>query len=121
MYGMVKSALCGGAQYCDQGPLDRAIAQGRFRDDLALIYLCLMDIAAGMTYLHSLGIVHRHAALRNSLLGSKNPSHAATCNIASCSRANHKCLVSLVPVRWRSMPRPQCLLCCAAVLFIDGR
>ena len=61
MYGMVKIALCGGAQYCDQGPLDRAIAQGRFRDDLASIYLCLMDIAAGMTYLHSLGIVHRHA------------------------------------------------------------
>ena len=47
-------------QYCDLGPLDKAIAQGRFGGDLASIYLCLMDIAAGMTYLHSLGIVHRH-------------------------------------------------------------
>lgn len=58
----VNSWCC--AQYCDGGPLDRAVRQGRFAGDLASIYLCLMDIAAGMTYLHSLGIVHRRAPAR---------------------------------------------------------
>jgi hypothetical protein len=66
------------AQYCDGGPLDRAVRQGRFAGDLASLYLCLMDIAAGMTYLHALGIVHRRAFVR-----SEAPHRKAACAMHS--------------------------------------
>ncbi|CAL8464929.1 g4464 [Coccomyxa elongata] len=57
-------------EYCDGGPLDRAIANRRFRKNMAAIYLSLMDIAAGMIYLHSLGVVHSDLKGANVLLKS---------------------------------------------------
>lgn len=80
------SGVLGCVQYCDLGPLDRAIAQGRFRGDLASIYLCLLDIAAGMTYLHSLGIVHRCMP---------------ACTLLRCKPCTARCAPSL----WSSVPQ----------------
>ncbi|KAK9917057.1 hypothetical protein WJX75_000396 [Coccomyxa subellipsoidea] len=57
-------------EYCDGGPLDRAIANKRFTNNMAAIYLSLMDITAGMIYLHSLGVVHSDLKGANVLLKS---------------------------------------------------
>lgn len=49
----------------------------------AAIYLSLMDITAGMIYLHSLGIVHRcvHTPCSKLTPGyMSNPCGAATCS-----------------------------------------
>ncbi|KAK9838332.1 hypothetical protein WJX81_005126 [Elliptochloris bilobata] len=62
-------------EYCDRGNLDRAISSGLFRrrngwPDLDGMLRCLIDIAAGMDYLHSLGVIHGDLKGANCLLKS---------------------------------------------------
>ncbi|KAK9823953.1 hypothetical protein WJX72_006631 [[Myrmecia] bisecta] len=61
-------------EYCDRGSLERAIESGRFMrngaPDLPSIYRTLIDIAAGLDYLHSLGVVHGDLKDANILLKS---------------------------------------------------
>ena len=64
-------------EYCDRGSLEDAIAAGRFMKpdgggdrDLASIYAALRDVAAGMEYLASLGVVHADLKPANILLKS---------------------------------------------------
>ncbi|CAL5229280.1 g12574 [Coccomyxa viridis] len=58
-------------EYCDGGPLDQAIkSNSRFKRTMGIILLSLMDIASGMKYLHSLGIVHSDLKGANVLIKS---------------------------------------------------
>ena len=65
-------------EYCDRGSLEAAIAAGRFMRgdgggggrDMAAIYAALRDVAAGMEYLASLGVVHADLKPANILLKS---------------------------------------------------
>ncbi|KAK9842451.1 hypothetical protein WJX81_000763 [Elliptochloris bilobata] len=78
--------------FCDQGTLEQAVRQGRFTGTLAAIYLCLLDIAAGMDYLHSLGILHSDLKAANVLLMTVTPSafdpRGCVCKVADmgCAR-----------------------------------
>ncbi|KAK9904772.1 hypothetical protein WJX75_002233 [Coccomyxa subellipsoidea] len=57
-------------EFCDQGSFDHAIRAGRYIDNLPNGVLCLMDIAAGMEHLHSLGVLHADLKGANVLLKS---------------------------------------------------
>ncbi|CAK0735475.1 hypothetical protein CVIRNUC_000587 [Coccomyxa viridis] len=61
-------------EYCDQGNLESAARESRFKNDFAIIYLCLMDIASGMDYLHSLGVLHGDVKGANVLLKTTAPT-----------------------------------------------
>ena len=98
-------------EYCDQGNLEAAAREARFKHDFvsrsltfldghsgkmqsyaraswaytglllrimsalqASIYLCLMDIASGMDYLHSLGVLHGDVKGANVLLKTTAPT-----------------------------------------------
>ncbi|BDA40615.1 probable LIM domain-containing serine/threonine-protein ki at C-terminar half [Coccomyxa sp. Obi] len=61
-------------EYCDQGNLEAAARESRFKNDFATIYLCLMDIASGMDYLHSLGVLHGDVKGANVLLKTTAPT-----------------------------------------------
>ncbi|CAL5225265.1 g8059 [Coccomyxa viridis] len=61
-------------EYCDQGNLESAAREARFQRDYATIYLCLMDIASGMDYLHSLGVLHGDVKGANVLLKTTAPT-----------------------------------------------
>ncbi|CAL8462735.1 g2268 [Coccomyxa elongata] len=54
----------------DQRSLHTAISKGRLAGNLEAILLCAMDIAAGMEYLHSMGIIHADLKPANVLLMS---------------------------------------------------
>ncbi|KAK9915364.1 hypothetical protein WJX75_008098 [Coccomyxa subellipsoidea] len=64
------------SEFCDNGNLDRAVSGGRFHDkatgapEMMAIYRCLLDIAAGMDYLHSLGVLHGDLKGGNVLMKS---------------------------------------------------
>ena len=62
------------------------------------IYLCLLDIAAGMDYLHSLGILHSDLKAANVLLRTVTPSafdpRGCVCKVACPSSANMSCCES---------------------------
>ncbi|BDA43697.1 Mitogen-activated protein kinase kinase kinase 11 [Coccomyxa sp. Obi] len=64
------------SEFCDKGNLDRAVSGGRFHDkatgapEMMAIYRCLLDIAAGMDYLHSLGVLHGDLKGGNVLMKS---------------------------------------------------
>ncbi|KAK9916935.1 hypothetical protein WJX75_008980 [Coccomyxa subellipsoidea] len=61
-------------EFCDQGNLESAAREARFKNDFASIYLCLMDIASGMDYLHSLGVLHGDVKGANVLLKTTAPT-----------------------------------------------
>ena len=55
----------------DSGPAEAPAAHARPQ---ATIYLCLMDIASGMDYLHSLGVLHGDVKGANVLLRTNAPT-----------------------------------------------
>lgn len=64
-------------EYCDRGGLRSAIEKGLFKtddgkNDLHLILLTLRDIATGLQYLHSKGIMHADLNTNNVLLSSSS-------------------------------------------------
>eukprot|EP00884_Botryococcus_braunii_P017569 jgi/Botrbrau1/4496/Bobra.0220s0029.1 len=63
------------SEYCDKGTLDRAVRKGALllandEPNLEAIYRCLLDVAAGMLHLHSLGVLHGDLKGANILLKS---------------------------------------------------
>ncbi|CAL8465124.1 g4659 [Coccomyxa elongata] len=73
-------------EYADLGTLDRRIVQGRLKGDLVSMLLCLIDISAGMSYLHSIGLLHSDLKGANVLLKScavtPNDPRGFICKIA---------------------------------------
>ncbi|BDA49710.1 probable mitogen-activated protein kinase kinase kinase 12 at C-terminar half [Coccomyxa sp. Obi] len=73
-------------EYCDQGSFDHAIRAGKYVSDLPSGVLCLMDIAAGMEHLHSLGVLHADLKGANVLMKSAAKSNydnrGYTCKLA---------------------------------------
>ncbi|KAK9826762.1 hypothetical protein WJX81_007239 [Elliptochloris bilobata] len=63
------------SEFCDRGNLDRAMTAGRFKNpdgtpNMTTICRSLIDVAAGMDYLHSLGVLHADLKGGNVLLKS---------------------------------------------------
>ncbi|KAK9906630.1 hypothetical protein WJX75_005201 [Coccomyxa subellipsoidea] len=76
-------------EFCDRGNLDRAIMQQKEfhypngKAKLESMYRCLIDMAAGMDYLHSLGVINGDLKPANVLLKSTNAdSRGFTCKLA---------------------------------------
>ncbi|CAL8464410.1 g3945 [Coccomyxa elongata] len=73
-------------EFCDQGSFDHAIRAGKYVNDLPSGVLCLMDIAAGMEHLHSLGVLHADLKGANVLMKSAAKSNydnrGYTCKLA---------------------------------------
>ncbi|BDA50831.1 probable mitogen-activated protein kinase kinase kinase 12 at C-terminar half [Coccomyxa sp. Obi] len=73
-------------ELADQRSLHTAISKGRLSGNLEAILLCAMDIAAGMAYLHSMGIIHADLKPANVLLMSSPVTakipRGFTCKIA---------------------------------------
>ncbi|CAL8464411.1 g3946 [Coccomyxa elongata] len=73
-------------EYCDHGSFDNSIRAGNYMCDLTSGILCLMDIAAGMEHLHSLGVLHADLKGANVLLKSAAVSNydqrGYTCKLA---------------------------------------
>lgn len=80
------------------------------------IYLCLLDIAAGMDYLHSLGILHSDLKAANVLLRTVTPSafdpRGCVCKVAPALPA---CPAIRAP---RALPEMQTLR--APERLVDG-
>eukprot|EP00884_Botryococcus_braunii_P005691 jgi/Botrbrau1/15122/Bobra.0283s0001.1 len=63
-------------EFCDKGTVEQAMASGRFKTrgtntpDMLMVLACLKDIASGMEYLHSLGVLHGDLKPANVLLKS---------------------------------------------------
>ncbi len=80
-------------EYCDRGSLDEAVQTKCFvrkldgQPNMGAIYRCLIDIAAGMEYLHHLGIVHGDLKSANVLLKStaQDPRYAGAAVCLGCS------------------------------------
>ena len=75
-----------------RGTLDRAIMQkqvlyaGGGEPNLEFVYRCLIDIAAGMDYLHSLGVINGDLKPANVLLKSTNEDvRGFTCKVCILS------------------------------------
>ncbi|PRW58787.1 kinase isoform B [Chlorella sorokiniana] len=65
-------------EYCDRGSLADALAECR----KVAVLLCLLDVASGMSYLHSLGIVHGDLKPANLLLkGVRNSVRGFQCKL----------------------------------------
>ncbi|KAL4434240.1 hypothetical protein ABPG75_000681 [Micractinium tetrahymenae] len=76
------------SEFCERGTLADALANKMLllpdgRPKMIPVYLCLLDIAAGMQYLHSLGIMHSDLKPANVLLkGTRNSVRGFSCKLA---------------------------------------
>lgn len=76
------------SEYCERGTLGDILAQKALKmpdgsPHMANIYLCLMDVATGMQYLHSLGVMHSDLKPANVLLkGARTSQRGFTCKLA---------------------------------------
>ncbi|KAL0043223.1 hypothetical protein WJX82_007959 [Trebouxia sp. C0006] len=76
-------------EYCDRGSIEMACVQNRFTNrldgkaNMVNLYKSLQDIAAGMDYLHSLGVLHGDLKGANVLLKSTaTDSRGFICKLA---------------------------------------
>ncbi|KAK9918409.1 hypothetical protein WJX75_003945 [Coccomyxa subellipsoidea] len=78
-------------EYADQRSLHTSICRGRLKGELEAILLCARDVASGMAYLHSKGVVHADLKPANILLKSAHASaddpRGFTCKIADFGMA----------------------------------
>lgn len=61
--------LCLVTHFCSGGSLDTALTKGKLKDQLDLKLKIIKGTAAALSFLHSIGMVHRDIAARNVLLG----------------------------------------------------
>ena len=98
-------------EWCDRGSLESAVSEGVFHGgqagcdqpaDMPIVCATLLDISAGMAYLHRLHILHNDLKLRNVLLKSSQVSYTLL-GIAVCLCGLHNMLGLFDHVRaWRS-------------------
>ncbi|EFN57850.1 hypothetical protein CHLNCDRAFT_143307 [Chlorella variabilis] len=87
-YGQLQPGLYETWIYCDRGTLVEALDEKKLRlpdgsPNMVPVYLCLLDIASGMQYLHSLGIMHSDLKPANVLLkGARNSKRGFICKLA---------------------------------------
>ncbi|KAL4418774.1 hypothetical protein ABPG77_010379, partial [Micractinium sp. CCAP 211/92] len=87
-YGPLQPGLYETWIVSERGTLGDAIAEKRLllpdgRPHMVSIYLCLLDIAAGMQYLHSMGIMHSDLKPANVLLkATRNSLRGFSCKLA---------------------------------------
>ena len=85
---------CSGACHGSRGNLDRAIMQKGTLSlpdgspNLECVYRCLIDVAAGMDYLHSLGVINGDLKPANILLKSTDADPRGF----SCKVHSHSCM-----------------------------
>lgn len=76
------------SEYCDRGTLGDMLAEKKLllpdgRPNLVNIYMCLLDVASGMQYLHDQGVMHSDLKPANVLLkGVRNSSRGFVCKLA---------------------------------------
>ena len=87
-----KDATCSRACHGFRGNLDRAIMQKgtlslpNGKPHLECVYRCLIDVAAGMDYLHSLGVINGDLKPANILLKSTDADpRGFSCKVQSLS------------------------------------
>ena len=95
----------GSAMY--RGTLDRAIMQKQIlyhpsgKPNLEFMYRCLIDIAAGMDYLHSLGVINGDLKPANVLLKSTHEdARGFTCKVRPSVLKHAPSVVFYKPLSW---------------------
>ncbi len=93
-------------EWCDRGSLESAVSDGVFHQhqaglleeqaNMPTVCATLLDIAAGMAYLHKMHILHCDLKLRNLLLKSSQAS--ATGSLRKASLVQFICFRSLLVV-----------------------
>ncbi|EIE20426.1 kinase-like protein [Coccomyxa subellipsoidea C-169] len=73
-------------EHADLGSLNKYMVSACFKDNMVALLMCALDIAAGMSYLHSINLLHGDLKTANVLLKSCPPSdgnpRGFTCKIA---------------------------------------
>ena len=69
-FGFIKydSCLALVMEYADKGPLTKWIEDPRFRENIQQQYETLLDVALGLSYIHSKNIIHRDLKPDNILI-----------------------------------------------------
>ena len=120
----IPAAPASRAEFCDRGSLSDIVRSNRFRrkpdgePDMPAILRCLIDVAAGMDYLHGANVVHGDLKSANVLLRSTaTDARGFTCKArAACGAGltfgGSGCqtvgdLVMFMPRRWAWLVRSQ--------------
>ncbi|XP_071102512.1 uncharacterized protein [Haliotis cracherodii] len=96
-------------EYCETGQLDKWLTKQRSNtneDILDRIQNFTLEIARGMEYLASKGIVHRKLAARNCLLTFLLEIKVAGCGPRKVDESSDENKVDRIPIKWTA---PECL------------
>eukprot|EP01118_Nematostelium_gracile_P020294 TRINITY_DN9803_c0_g2_i2.p1 TRINITY_DN9803_c0_g2~~TRINITY_DN9803_c0_g2_i2.p1 ORF type:complete len:218 (+),score=38.62 TRINITY_DN9803_c0_g2_i2:395-1048(+) len=105
MFGVSQDQKLMVMEYCNLGSLkDYLYENGRSMDQQKLIQM-LMDIASGMNYVHSLGILHRDLACRNVLVSGLKDNVTLKISDFGMSKQVESYYTSekAIPVRWAAL------------------